>query len=250
MAVSRAEVPEEENEFSEVHGSIVSGFGGRGILSSVLKGSVSRHVLSSCVSFSELNGLHSSLKSVDSKLDLCDYVSSCGEDVVVSVKISHGHRSSNGGSKKRCRAEDADDCSVEVERKISQLRSSLTSGSACDRDLEVARSIIARFLSTVRGSGNEIVVQSWGVFLKTVDSASSSVVIAFRLHAGVAISLSAIKKALGSAWVDGVLTTNEEAPGISGLDVPYTSEGSASLEFGNRSLLLVTKVPAEKKKPN
>lgn len=231
-----------------------------GCASSALIGSVSRHVMPSTVSFKTLATLHASAKSVKlepHRCQACVYFASSGADLCVSFKFTEltdsgaqagaqatqrASTAAAGGSKKRKR-DVADEQILKVQRVVGALRKRHGDVDELDR----AEASLTRLVRDVRGPSGELLVEGVSVLSRKLkeENASTSIVLALRFHAGVAIPLGAFKHALGAAWKDGVVSAEVETMGVTRADVPQTDEGRASEQLGNAPLLVVTAIPKE-----
>jgi hypothetical protein len=107
-------------------------------------------------------------------------------------------------------------------------------------ELNACREVLIRLKRDLRGTQGEDVVLSLGVEVRKLranDDKSSLVVIA-RLAAGVAVSLSRIKAALGDAWLDGLASIERDAFGI-GEELPLSEEARAAEALGGSAGLLL-----------
>lgn len=147
--------------------------------------------------------------------------------------------STGSGKRKRQLCEDQEDA-------VSRARKRLSSASAPElqSELETAQVVIEKALG-LRGPAGEVLVQSYALLtrkLKPTD-VQPSVVVAMRLNSGLAVPISALKRCLGSCWVDGVVSSERAVSGVCDRDLPLTEEGAASMAMGNLPLLVVTSVP-------
>ena len=212
-----------------------------------------RYVVRDTLSFHQISKLHECIKSFKTENGPVDYIGSSGSNLVYSVKATCDfQRTLHSSGKKRRREEQWNDTRSEVQEAIQKLRRG-AGKTTPEVETEAASSILVRFLDTVRGQANEQAIDSWGVFSKQIDLPESSdrkssppvpkVLIAIRMHAGVAVSVSSMKRALGPCWVDGMVTTSDVAASFPGLVLPMGDAAKASAELGNHTFTIITSIP-------
>ena len=118
-------------------------------------------------------------------------------------------------------------------------------GLFSNAELEQAEGVLTRAVYELRGTNGELAIESVGLFDRTLTTGSTEkrLVLAIRVHGGVAVAVRDLKSALRDCWSDGVLTVEECVMGIRSEDLPKTAEGRLSDQWGNRSMLVVTAVP-------
>ena len=131
---------------------------------------------------------------------------------------------------------------------VHQARKRLSAVSSDTHPIEefdLAQKVINQLVAGLRGPAGEIAVQSYSMLtrkLKPTDE-RASVVIAARISAGIPILVAQLKRCLGPCWIDGVVSSENSVNGGCDRDLPLTEEGTASMEMGNRPMLIVTSVP-------
>ena len=257
--------PSFEEERRRLHSRILTKANDDNCKHSELKDRFSRHEFEDTLSFASMSSFHAIVKDFKKSVSPLDFVGSSGTSVVYSVRYNASEVGSYGSvllcsekrGKKRAREEDEPcELNAKVRKAVSSLRASSLGKATREVETEAACSILTRFLGSVRGSANEHVVDSWGLFARHFEPISTRpaarevtgssapvprVVIAIRLHGGVAVSVAAIKRALGPCWADGMVTTQETE--TSGIHLPSSEASQASQAFGNKPLLIVTSIP-------
>lgn len=175
------------------------------------------------------------------------FMGSIDGDIVLSVNTAYSPSENTGGSKKKKRGrntaeEDADRAVAKVER----------SGADADKvsqaTFNAARGVLEAMLET-RGVSNEPVIESWAVSLRKPGSWGAtqngggvpSIVIGFRLTAGVPIPLGELCNAL-RVCRDGLVTTSTERVNTD-FDLPLSDQGAAAQGSGQKSILLLASIP-------
>ena len=243
----------------------------------------SRHELPCTVSFGSLWGLHDNAKR---EFSSC-YIGSSGKAFVFSARLDAAppaQAQRQNGGKKRARSEvdsreEAGDSWAKMARKsLSGVAAAigLSSGGASEcgyvaedeavcsavdahvqrlkisePDADRVRAVLVRLKRDLRGTNGEPAVQTIGTAVRKLQASDSCprIVIMARLHGGIAIPVHRLKRHLGEAHKDGVLTTNETTFGIDETELPAMSvEERASQEIGSVPLLLVTSIVPEEPK--
>ena len=229
---------EDNAAFEHVHTTLTAAMPSKTVESSELKGTISVHFLKQECSFSEIGKLNDLVESCVSSKKLRSFLSTSKDRLVFSVNLAPTVNAQKSGNKRRREEDETANQEDKIEERVANLR-----GKAPSSELDVATMILKRVLTDVKGPQGEVSVQAWGLFLKKISKEDEqSVVIAVRFHSGVALSVNTLKRSLGAGWKDGLVTTSDSAPGLGEVDLPYTEEGKAALEFGNRPLLAVTRV--------
>ena len=219
--------------------------------SSTLNKTVSCHILNESVSFKNLEDVRAFIiRESNEGAKLTDYIATIGSDLILSVKggeppVPSKEDAARTTNKKRKREE------TEWSSELIDLV-----GKAVDRagkhntmsedELKQARLVLTRVVTSLRGAGNEDLVQSFGIFKKQLrpSDPSQTVLVAVRLNAGVPVSVAALKRAMGKCWADGVITCQDTALGIGSVDLPLSPEGTTAKAHGNLPMLLVSPVLA------
>lgn len=102
-----------------------------------------------------------------------------------------------------------------------------------------------RMIRDLKGPAGEILIQSYALLHKKLHAADerASLLLAFRVNAGIAVPITQLKRALGDCWKDGLVSTERTVRGICDADLPLTDEATASMQYGNLPMLIVTSVP-------
>ena len=216
--------------------------------SKLINQSVSRHELPATASFANLTALHNAVKESNKTIGQFDFVASSGASLVFSSRFNYKPLPppiEAAGDKSRKRRRDASDAHEERVAGARTRLAKLLPDSVPVAELDAAEGVLTRLLTELRGASHETVVQSFALLSKKLQATDErpSIVLAVRLNAGVAIAVSHLKRALGSCWRDGVLSTNASVQGVTETELPLNDEARASLEYGNAPLLLVTSVP-------
>ncbi len=235
------------------HEAVVGVARRHGVESSSLIGTVSRHVLASTTTFQTLAALHGGAKDANKIMRAYDFVATSGAQLVFSVKfnlpisgsgvdnVENEPRSKTSSKRKR---DLADGHCMQVQNCVKRVNTG--AGSAVPRhEVDIAEAVLTRMVRDVRGPNGEMLVESFGVFVKKLSDHDERprLVLAVRINAGLAVPVSQLKAALGSCWQDGVVSSESSVMGVQDADLPLTEEGSASLAQGNSPLLVVTSVP-------
>ena len=225
--------------FKDSHDALAEVAKSQNCAASELVNSVSRHVLPETTSFANLEAIHAAAQTT------C-FVGTSAKELAISAHFE-AHATVKDDSclpvkkRRRCsteaeeRAEAVADARARLAKKMPDLPSA---------ELDVAEAVLVKLVNKLRGSEGEVCIQSYALLAKklAVDDPRPRVVIAARLHAGVAMPVTSLKDSVGPCWKDGLLTTLSTLHGISEVDLPYSAEAEAALSFGNAPLLLVTSV--------
>lgn len=215
--------------------------------SCLVNGSISRHILPSTISFSNLTALHSAVKEANRSVAQYDFVATSGCQLIFSSKFNFipipDPIASHGASRKRRRdaRDDQEDAVVAARRRLAKN----STVSVPSEELDMAQDVLVKMVTELRGPSHEILVQSYCMLIRKLQKTDdrARVVLAMRLNAGIPVPVSQLKRCLGACWRDGVLSTNSSVNGVCDHDLPLTEEGSASMELGNLPMLVVTSVP-------
>ena len=229
---------------SELHAELSQRATEVGATSSQLVGSVSRHVLPETVSFADLAKLHSHVKHSATRVPQFDFVTTSGDELVFSTRFdfvptapvtppARTAKRKRDGVEERCDAIDA------ASRRLRRIHPEIPVS-----EYEVAETVLKSSISTLRGPHGEVLVQSCCVLAKKLRATDtrSSLVVAMRLNAGIPVPVTTLKRAMASCWHDGVVSSLATVMGVVETDLPLSDEGQASLDEGNRSMLVVTSV--------
>lgn len=217
--------------FEEAHDALSKVAKAQNCTASELERCVSRHTLPKTTSFANLEAIHAAATGT------C-FVGTSASEMAISAHFE-GVEIALPPAKKR-RREERTERVTDARKQLAKSMPDLPSA-----ELDVAELVLLRLVNQLRGSEGEICVYSFAVLGKKLSSTDPRprVVIAARLHAGVAMSVEVLKEVLGTCWSDGILTTLATLHGISEIDLPYSAEAQAALSYGNTPLLLVTSVP-------
>jgi len=201
---------------------------------------VSRHVLPETASFENIEAIRSAT-------DAPCFVGTSATQLVISAHLQPPTAPDDDAdavqpSKKRRRSSDAMEQAERVNSARTRLSKDLPDLPAAE--LDIAERALVRLVNRLRGTEGEVCVQSYALLAKKLSTTDprARVVIAVRLNAGIAMPVALLKECLGELWADGLLTTLATLHGISEVDLPYSAEAQAALEYGNAPLLLVTSV--------
>lgn len=231
----------------------------------------SKHSLPNTVSFTSLWSLHETARQAFASC----YVGTSRRSFVFSARLD---AVPNGRGKKRARDEGAADGDGWVGVAKKRLRGAAAvvgfvgreegtsqedtapieyhvrrlEGKVGDEDIQTVRTVLTRLIHELRGSNGEAVVQNVVTELKKLQATDPAprVVLTARLHGGVAIPVSRLKRCLGPANKDGVLTTNEHVfgAGDDGSGVGAKEHEQMSSGVGSVPVFLVTSIVSEQKK--
>jgi hypothetical protein len=209
-----------------IHESLTALVHTRGGHGSTLKGQTSSHILPRSVPFQTLRNIVTivggSGRSGEPRTAL--FLGTRDKELVLSARP---------GSTKRKRGQDDSEEQYDVDRKLSDVTGSI-------EELNEMRRVICS-LNRLKGASDEPALQSLTIQRRQLGKDSSdALVVAARMHAGVAISLHALQSALGSGWKNGAITTEAS---FDGLTLPALSvEGRVSEETGNASWVVVSAI--------
>jgi hypothetical protein len=201
-------------------------------------------VFKDTTSFTTLNTLHDAVKETAKRTDVAadDLLATQGNELLLAIRFG----------KKRARAAEPADGEVaaavqKVGETLTKLQKSPGAEGITSDELGVARDVLEKLVGCLLGGDGEKVVQSFGVFAKKLATTDPRprLVVAARLNASTPMRVAELKTALGKCWCDGAITTSDSLNEVSQIQLPLTSEGEASREFGNLPLLLVTSVPIQ-----
>mgnify|MGYP001301827346 CR=1 FL=1 len=230
-------------DFVELHKSLSAVAKEQNCTESHLQRAVSRHTLPETASFANLEAIRAAA-------DVPCFVGTSAKELSVSAHFeAHTNLPADDDdselrlpAKKRRRSMGTEEQAERVAEARMRLLKSMP--DLPHAELDIAEMALTKLVNQLRGSEGEVCVQSYALLGKKLakEDPRPRVVIAVRLHAGVAMSVDRLKEALGSCWADGLLTTLRTLHGISEVDLPYSPEAQAALAFGNAPLLMVTSV--------
>ncbi len=232
--------------------------GPRGHEASRLRNGVSSHNFADTVSFPVLDAFVTRVaQTTPQRRDpLRCYMGSIDGHLVVSVRV-RPPSSSLAAEPTARRKRGRDDCGDRAETTVSKLRTTLRTtqpgNTAALAQLTNAKDTVERLLRNVRGTDGEDPFESCAISFAqsqqqqaSTAAASSTtrprLIVACRLSAGVALSLSALRDALGACFRDGMITTKPESLGAA-YQLPLRATGHVVEESGQRSMLLFAAVP-------
>ena len=214
------------------------------------------------LSFSQLSQLESKIK-LESDNSRRELILASDQTVVVAIRKVAKKRSRDEdqtttttttttktakSANAPAKASDADHDKLEAVKlaieNVKQKSSGNSSDKPHDTDFETANKIVSNMLIRLRSTDNQPVVQSYGIFTKKLlpTDEKKRVVLAFLIHAGLAIKLTELKIALENCWRDGAVTSELSVMGLEISNLPLSDEGKISESFGNRPLFLVTSI--------
>jgi len=228
-------------DFTEPHAKLALVASKQNCTESSLVRAVSRHVLPETASFENIEAIRSAT-------DAPCFLGTSATQLVVSAHLRPppGPDDDDGDAeqptKKRRRSSEAEDRAERVAGARARLSKDLPDLPAAE--LDIAERALVRLVNRLRGTEGEVCVQSYALLAKKLSTTDprARVVIAARLNAGIAMPVALLKECLGELWTDGLVTTLATLHGISEVDLPYSAEAQAALEYGNTPLLLVTSV--------
>jgi len=228
-----------------------------------LRNGISSHRLTGAVSFPLLDAFtQSAAAALGADPEQRLFLGSVDGELHVSAQVSdrsNGNRDEEAEGEQPRRKRQRDDCAERAEGAVAHIRKRVrgadngaAQGATLDA-IELARGVIEQVLRTVKGARREEVVESCGLSLSsttgtTAQGAAGSaserprLIIATRLSAGVPLPLVALRRALGTCFKDGMVTTKPESLGPS-YQLPLSAAGQAVEQAGQRSLLLFAAVP-------
>lgn len=224
-------------DFTEAHNRISLVAKEQNCTGSSLIRAVSRHVLPETASFENI-------ESIRGATDAPCFVGTSATQLVVSAHLQAPTAPDDAErpSKKRRRSSEAEDQAERVAGARARLSKDMPDLPTAE--LDIAERAVVRLVNRLRGTEGEVCVQSYALLGKKLSGTDPRprVVIAARLNAGIAMPVALLKECLGELWADGLITTLATLHGISEVDLPYSAEAQAALEYGNAPLLLVTSV--------
>ena len=239
--------PHRGEECQDEHAALAAVAARQGCTSSRLVGTtVSRHAMPSTISFANLSAMHAAVRESSKRVPQHDFVATSGRSLVFSSRFrfeAPAPQQQGGAGRKRQRdaRDDQEERVVEARNRLERV----VSATVPSEELDAAQDVLVRLVTELRGPAQELLVQSYAMLSKKLQSADErpSIVLAIRFNAGIAIPVAHLKRCLGSCWRDGVVSTEASVNGVCDRDLPLTEEGDASREQGNAPMLVVTSVP-------
>lgn len=208
---------------------------------------VSVHTLPPTVSFADLATLHKAACECGKRVPQTDYLATCESDLVFSCNFREAPTRKDEPEllqkHRKRRRDDREDQTTRIDGardRLAKCMSELPSS-----ELDVARNVLVNLVNDLRGTSNEIIVQSFALLGKKLHATDDKprVLIAVRLNAGVAVPIALLKRCLGPCWCDGAITTESSVSNVSDADMPLSEEARASRAFGNVPVMIVTSAP-------
>ena len=223
---------------------------------STLRGSISAHQVGTRLTFPSLLAFCTAVQKARSDGPAtCVFVSSREAALTVSVQLSASwlrpldaaHRGKRGR-----RHLDADE---RAERICKPLHAAATCTHR-KRHIDAAQTVVSRVIGELWGDRGECLLEACAVSLASVPAppppaaapaapppaAASRVVLTCRLSAGMPISLASLKRGLGSAIEDGMLTTNAHEL-AQDYKLPLCDYATVAEANGQTGLLMLACVP-------
>ena len=228
---------DERDTIERVHAALSKAAETQNVKKSTLHDSTSVHEFSAeSASFGNLKALWSVACAHNAELRVETFVGNRGNDLIFSARLGTDTASpapSDAPPAKRARTSGGDQ---DAER-LEELRASLL--KRCPTaEVSAAIDCMSRLVKLRVDEEAVRVVVSYTLLLRKLSSVDTRprLVIAVRLVSGFAIPLGPLKRALGSLWVDGLLSTDETAGGlkVGDLSAPASPCGT---------LVMVTSVP-------
>lgn len=208
---------------------------------SSLNGRVSSHVVSSNTSFSSMFQFQKI--ALGERCGDKSFIGSIAGDLVFSVNTAFTRQPEQ--SKKR----KADTTLDEATRAVDRIKKSGTDAEQItEQSYEIAKSTICDLLK-VKGASGERALESWAISLRKPGEYGAnpsadgrpSLVIAARIAAGVAISISSLASAM-KLCRDGMITVSGDAVNTD-FNLPMTEQCKEAHERGQKSILFLASVP-------
>jgi len=193
------------------------------------------------VSFQSLQTCYERCKKQAGEAKLEVLISSSGQELLVSANAG-GKR---GRPSEAVQPKNLSDLRDSVAEAVKKLEKSSTTPSK--DELAKARTIVESVVCVLRAAdGDELACQSFGLFYRKLAPSDTKprIIIAFRLHAGTPVRVHDLRSCLQATWNDGAITAEDTLHAVDSVSLPLTSEGSLSLQHGNKPILVVTSVPA------
>ena len=223
---------------------------------------VSRHVLPPTVSFSNVAALLAAAKAATTGSSNSRppkmFLGSSGSQLVFSAHFpsappptpttttpapapapAPSAAASSSGKRKRDLVEDQ---AEGASRARKRLQTSV-GGAVTSQQLDVAQRVVNDVLQ-LRGPLGEVAVLSYAMLTRKLGADTKpALIVSFRINGGVPLSVLALKRALGSCWRDGAISTENAVNGVCERDLPLSEEAMSSARLGNKPILIVTSVP-------
>ena len=228
---------------AEVHIALQQSASALKVVQSKMASRISVHTMPETTTFGSLFGFQKIARQLSHETK--SFIGSIAGNIVLSVNTAHATTAGTSRKKKRGR----DTAAEEADRAVRKVeRSGVDADKVSAATFNAARACLTEMLRT-RGANNESVIESWAVSLRVPGAWGStsngegvpSVVVGFRLAAGVAIPLGKLCAALRTCR-DGLATTSAERINAD-FNLPLSDQGSAAQESGQKSILLLASVP-------
>jgi len=234
---------DQSEKHASLHAKMSAVASAEGALYSNLKKTVSVHAFNSTISFSTVQRLHVASRNLVSNAPLLkDFVGVDGQRILYSAAFCcSGQSDQQPRSKKRVREDDFEESASRAVQKVTRV----APGSALPKkEADVAQEVLTRLLRDVRGPSGEILVQSFGIFVKKKRESDNrpSLIIAARMHGGVGVPVASMKRAFGDCWQDGAFSTDDKSTVLMNLELPSTPAAETARLYGQSSLFFVTSI--------
>ena len=231
--------------------------GTQGATSSELRNGVSVHRLGESLSFTNVGAQLLAVSGLEPKL----FIGCIEGSIVVSLNFNHeppeaAPAASLTGKKRRVDPEEE-----QVQAAVERVRKGLAEGSEITEPmLEAAQAALVALLKTMRGSNGERAIESWGLNAKQPERANGQsnghangaaptaparpkLILSARLSPGIAVSLDAVKRALGTTcFADGMFTVQSTTSFAAGFQLPLSDHAQVAEAAGQRSVMLLATV--------
>lgn len=243
-------------DFENIHQKLCKHAGLLTLDKSTLANFVSAHFIKNSLAFAQLERFLEQTAAIVPKGARYN-IGSLGDHLVISVGLRRDEgllgETQNRSKKKRKHDDSADRAKAAVDAARKRL---VHDSSITETLLDAAQQQIERLFRDIKGAGDELVFESLGLSVTptTLVTASCSaqipsqstrpkLIIACRLSAGIAVSIHALRSALGDGkgLPDGLLTTSAETLGPE-FRLPLSVLGRAAEKSGQKSILLFSAV--------
>lgn len=215
---------------------------------STLRNGISSHKVASPASFTALDAFATQTLAAlgGGGGDGADriFVGSIDGELIVSARLRAENERGEAPtpSPPRRRKRGRDDSADRAEQTVATIRRRASGDAPMLAAVARARDAIEALLRDFKGADGSDVVESCGLSLAYTRGDRPKLIIASRLSAGVPLPLTVLRRALGSCFGDGMITTKPELLGEA-YRMPLSAAGQAIESQGQRSLLLFAAVP-------
>ena len=213
------------------------------VVRSTMRNRTTTHSMPETTAFSSLFGFQKIAHQVSCASK--SFIGSIDGEIMLSVNTAYAPEANGASTNKKKRGRDT--AEEDADRAVAKVeRSGAEAHKVSKATFNAARGVLTEILKT-RGVSNEPVIESWAVSLRkpgswgAAQSQVPSIVIGFRLAAGVPIPLGKLCSALRICR-DGLVTTSTECVNTD-FDLPLSDQGSAAQESGQKSILLLASIP-------